>query len=206
MLYVAISRVKHAADIHFIGKRDQVMISYTNIIQKPSSYSRQIAKNLSVLNVLEKPINLKESVQIYEYERPSPIGFVYMIISSKYPDLAYIGSTKDFANRLDQHNSPSGGTLLTSEQAYKPWIPIILIAGFPGHPDSRENINSRERLERLWQKKLGNNKSILKNQLCKTTDAITAASNALQELKQIEPIIYNKVTLCKFSRIIQTII
>jgi hypothetical protein len=110
---------------------------------------------------------------------------VYGIISTKVPSLMYIGETGDFARRLVQHNSASGGSVMTNNAIYQPWVPCILISGFSSNgPDCPENIRLRKRLEQLWHRKVNGGPS----QLCDSFDCVEKGSVVFDEFKASLPL------------------
>jgi hypothetical protein len=185
MLYVLISRVKQIEHIHFIGKRETVKRSFHDILILPSRWSDYISKTLSKLNVLNRPLELCDCITIRNYKSPTAVGFVYAIISSKYPNLLYIGETGDFARRLSEHNSSSGGTKITNDVQYQPWLPCILITGFGlSGPHSEENIRGRKLFEKMWHTRNGNMRG-----LCNSIQAIRFGEEVFELFKTVERVL-----------------
>ena len=65
-------------------------------------------------------------------------GFVYCLISKKYFDHIYIGTTKSISQRLIQHNSGTGSSS-TQNIRYRPWAVAAYICGL-GHMSIAERM------------------------------------------------------------------
>jgi hypothetical protein len=197
MLYVLISRVKRLSNIHFIGRREDVKRSFRDILMLPTKWSDYISKILAKLNVLDRPIQLRDSITVRNYKSPSAVGFVYGIISSTHPNRLYIGETKDFARRLTEHNSATGGTYITNDIQYQPWLPCILVTGFGSTgPDNELNIRGRKLFEKMWHRRIGDMRG-----LCDSRQAIRCGEEVFELFKTRMPRFASELKLVNYVTI-----
>lgn len=74
------------------------------------------------------------------------MGFVYLLISLRAPDVTYIGSTINITKRLRQHNSGIGA-FSTQNLLLRPWALIAFVTGFQGS----DLFQQQQNFERLWK-------------------------------------------------------
>lgn len=137
---VLLSRTRTAADTVFVttNLRNTAEILY-DILSKTTAFRTYISELLDSLCApyeTGQPITINHYSSIYQCRNTElPIddsGSVYLIISLKAPNTiegTYIGSTKQLAKRLNQHNS-NWGSQQTSSLLLRPWALLTYVAGF----------------------------------------------------------------------------
>ena len=151
-LLVLLSRVSKLQDITFVGNESDLHSTLVTIIQQESCYTNYINNLLSKLaaapsNSSSSSINvlttnyLPWNVVLPEDET----GFVYLLVSTKMPNVFYIGETDNIRRSLRQHNCGNGASA-TRPIERRPWGVLALATGF-STSNMAINEQQRKRLE-----------------------------------------------------------
>ena len=146
---VLLSRTKRGENIFFIGDAKSVSKALARALLRESQYTVYISYLLDQLwqdnaTSNEQMVISIDHTQLHPY-RPMDVprpnnneGCVYILVSLPIPSLTYIGETSNINNRLNQHNSGTGGSS-TSPASTRPWALLAYVVGFCGNAATRKS-------------------------------------------------------------------
>ncbi|KAL3924544.1 MAG: hypothetical protein SGILL_000982 [Bacillariaceae sp.] len=138
MVVVLISRVSKAADLIFVGDKQQninAIMKGLSVRNQYDDYMNHVVNTLShnQLGIDNAPAAINQSKHPFrQQDLPIPSdrsGVVYLIVSINQPSSFYVGMTQDMAKRLKQHNSGIGAQE-SSDPSKRPWGLFAYVSGF----------------------------------------------------------------------------
>ena len=160
-LLVTLSRVSNLDNVLFVASpnnfkkdKEDTFKAIRDVMGIMPRRWRYIAALLQTTNIIDRPFTM--SVYLYANAalaaNPSSlpndrIGYVYCLVSTKFPERGYIGQTNVLQRRLREHNSASNQDTQTGQDQLKPWIVAAFVCGFPELADSQINLNARLNFE-----------------------------------------------------------
>lgn len=155
-LVVKLSRTKKAKDSIFVGSKTETLRAFRKLLKKKNQWSDYIEEVLSLVTVNNTEYNRSSRImtqrsfpfKICDVSLPQCMtGYVYFLVSIRFPNFSYIGTTIDIRSRLQQHNSGHGS--IETVPAYR--RPYALLAYICGFGESRRDL--RYYVERKWKEK-----------------------------------------------------
>jgi predicted GIY-YIG superfamily endonuclease len=144
---VLLSRTRKAADLIFVGDKDDTADALVKVLSQRSHFTDYICHILERFSGQDCPV-----IDITHYPfRPIDVdlphdntGFVYLLVSLRDSQSTYIGQTLNLFARLHQHNSGIG-SLQTSPATFRPWALYGFVCCFDN--DRRAMLD----FEKEWQ-------------------------------------------------------
>lgn len=163
-LIVLLSRVRKFHNMFFVGDtnltkeqiKEDTLKGIEMVLNHNSVWTQHIAATLEYLNYIKHPGNstvVMRKLRFFNHEMPPDVGFAYLLVSQKQNSYGYVGETSSISRRLREHNSKQGGSKATHHNALKPFVPVVLVCGFPGIGTDPENRAMRKKFERKWHLK-----------------------------------------------------
>jgi len=155
---VELSRNVHHSYITFVGERRQAAERlWTTLCQTTqwTSLTESIVDNLAITLHGNKPPQAMSVIDIADsfpwricdqFIPCSNSGFVYLLVSTPAPERVYVGTTKNLAVRLTQHNRGFGSEGTGANPEFLPWAVLSYMTNMASLSRSE-----RMGLERRWQ-------------------------------------------------------
>jgi predicted GIY-YIG superfamily endonuclease len=149
MVVVLVSRVHAAIDLIFVGNKEDNIGALIEGLRLRNQYDEYMDH---VVDILTQRRGFMEAISLDHHpfrfkDIPLPMdtsGVVYMLVSIRTSASMYIGSTRNMANRLRQHNT-GYGAMETAPPENRPYGLYCYITGFSGDKDLMTTV------ERRWQ-------------------------------------------------------
>lgn len=166
---VELSRNVHHRYITFVGeKRQAAERLWTTLCQTTqwTALTESIVDNLAITLQGDKPPEAMSVIDMADtfpwrvcdqFVPCSNSGFVYLLVSTPAPERVYVGTTKNLAVRLTQHNRGFGSEGTGANPEFLPWAVLSYMTNMASLSRSE-----RMGLERAWQ--LLNTKSVQEGQ------------------------------------------
>jgi len=154
---VELSRNTHHKFIIFVGNKERAAERLWKTLCQTNQWTaltEAIINNLAITVDGDRPAASKGVIDIADnfpwriadqFLPCSNSGFVYLLVSTPSPSRTYVGTTKNMAVRINQHNR-GYGSAGTASPEFLPWAVVSYITNM-------SNISRPERmgLERQWQ-------------------------------------------------------
>lgn len=153
-----LSRNVHHKHIILVGeKRQAAERLWTTLCQTTqwTALTESIVNNLAITIQGDKPPEAKSVIDIADtfpwricdqFVPCSNSGFVYLLVSTPAPERVYVGTTKNLAVRLTQHNRGYGSEGTGANPEFLPWAVVSYFTNMASLSRSE-----RMGLERRWQ-------------------------------------------------------
>ena len=166
-LIVILSRTKVAKNSIFVGPKTETLNAFRQLLTTRTQWTDYIEEVLELItlnsesNDSDIPSTRVMTPELYpfrisDFSLPTDeSGYVYMLVSIRHPDFAYIGTTKCLRSRLVLHNS-GVGAIETAPAHLRPFGLYAYVCGFGGQrSDLRYNIETRWKQECNFLKERG---------------------------------------------------
>ena len=168
-LVVILSRTKFAKDSIFVGSKEDTLKCFREVLLRKTQWTDYIEDVLEITTINnENTENFDNEVRdrvfyptsypfvISDYALPTNnSGYVYMLVSRRHQNFAYIGTTSCIRTRLNLHNSGVGAKE-TAPAHLRPFALFAYICGFNGfRSDLRFLIEEKWKKERDYCKSIG---------------------------------------------------
>ena len=144
-IVVLLSRTRYAKNLMFVGNREATINAILNALSKPHPHLTKINNLIERLcNENQTPVIIPHPTIYRPRDATIPaLRCVYLLVSTKFHDITYIGETDNLSRRLYQHNLGKGSSG-TRIAMLMPWALIAYVVGF-------ETRQSRQMFEARWQ-------------------------------------------------------
>jgi predicted GIY-YIG superfamily endonuclease len=161
MVLTALSRCKTLKDLHFVSGigdhasiqqiREDSVQGVIDALNKNSVFAEHISFVLRSLDFCQtrdmKTVARPTAFPLLETGIPA-CDACYLLVSKVHPNIGYCGQTINFRRRLAEHNSKRGGSQQTDFEHLKPWLPVMMVTGFP-----TDNVaNHLRAFEHAWRR------------------------------------------------------
>ena len=158
-LVVILSRTKVGKNSIFVGQKDETLASFRMLLMKKTQWSDYIEEVLDLVtintsrdvqNVAQNRVMTQTAFPFRNCDVSLPqcqTGFVYMLLSIRHRNFAYIGTTNCIRTRIQRHNRGTGA-METAPSYLRPFALYAYICGFGG---CRRDL--RYYIEAKWKEK-----------------------------------------------------